>query len=439
MMLFYIGAAVLLVLAVLFVFWSFFVSRKNVNGAVSSADIRELTNVSLYRDHLADIDQSLHSAAITQAQYDQLKTELERNLLEDSQSSVMDVAPAVSTTKTVSILVLVVIVLFATAGYLYTQLGAYDAWQVKAALDKRTALEEQYFTTGDTDLAPLVVAAGRDLAKKLEVVIQQQPDNLQMHALLARTAMGLGDYDVAIQHFQAILIQEPTLSQIMAELAQAMFLKADNTVTPVAQSLVDETLSVDPENTVALGLAGIAAFQAEKYQAAIEHWRKAITLQAPQSQNSIALQRGIATAQERLGIDPATAVAEASIDSRPEPANTVVNPSITVSVSLAEGVEVEPDATVFVYARAWKGAKVPLSITRLQASELPITLTLTNAMSMAPSMNLNTAKAVELIARVSKSGTPVPQAGDWQVTLGPVEITENNTQPYTLMIADKVL
>lgn len=439
MMLFYVGAALLLVLAALFVFWPFLMSRKAISGEASSVEVREQTNVSLYRDHMEDIGQSLDSGAITQAQYDQLKTELERNLLEDSQASVMDTVPAVSTSTNISMLVAIAIALFLAAGYLYMQLGAYDAWQVKGALDKRTALEEQYFATGDTDLAPQVVASGRDLVKKLEKVVQQQPDNLQMHALLARTAMGLGDFDLAIEHFQTILIKEPTLSQIMAELAQAIFLKADNTVTPIAQSLVDKVLSLDPENTVALGLAGIANFQAENYQAAIAEWRKAIALQAPQSQNVIALQRGIAAAQERLGIDPATAVVDAPTDNRPVPANTIVNPSITVSVVLAEGVEVDPDATVFVYARAWQGAKVPLSITRLQASELPTTLTLTNAMSMAPTMDLNSVNAVELIARVSKSGTPVPQAGDWQVTLGPVEIIENNTQPYTLMIADKVL
>lgn len=438
MMVFYIGAAMLLILAVIFIFWPFLNIGKKT---ATAADLRELTNVSLYRDHLSDIDQSLQTGAITQEQYEQLKTELERNLLEDSQASVMDAAPVTSKAKSASVLVGIVVALCVASAYIYTQLGAYGSWQVKNALDTRTALEEQYFATRDADLVPQITAAGRDLAEKLTRVIDQHPDNLQMHALLARTAVGLEDFDLAIKHFQLILVQEPELSQIMAELAQAMFLKANNIVPPMAQSLVEDALALDAENTVALSLAGIAAFQSESYEQAIVHWRKAIALQNPQSQNTIALQRGIVAAQQRLGIDPTTATVdvEAPADNTPAFANTVKNPSITVTVTLADNVDVEPETTVFIYARAWEGAKVPLSIARLQVSQLPTTLTLTNAMSMAPAMNLNTVKAVELVARVSKAGTPVPQAGDWQATLGPVEIIENNTQPYTLMIADKVL
>jgi cytochrome c-type biogenesis protein CcmH len=305
------------------------------------------------------------------------------------------------------------------------------------------------------------------------------PVDLQMRALLARTAMGLGDYGLAIEHFQGILLQESQLSpialdpkelnqrglsQIMAELAQALFLQADNRIVPIVQSLIDQTLKLEPTNTIALGLAGIGAFQSEKFQQAINFWQQAIVIQGPNSPNSIALQRGITAAQQSVSVETTAAVTP-GVQSSTQPATqkqqqadsvsganvsganvsetnvsepSISGPSVRVSVSLAKEVKVAPETTVFIYARAWQGAKIPLSIARIQASQLPMTLTLTNAMSMAPNMNLTSASQLELVARVSASGAPVPQSGDWQATLGPIETSANNAQPYPLLISEQI-
>ena len=439
MMAFYIGVVVLFVLALLFILWPYIRCHAE---QPSSADLRQSTNVLLYRDHMADIEESLATNAITQAQYEELKLELERNLLEDSRVSEAETEPPVSSRKNIMVFGGVIAALLVASVYLYSQLGAYEAWQVKAALDNRSELERQYLSTGDTALESELTASAKQVAEKLAAAVARKPNDLQMRALLGRTAMSSGDYTLAIEQFQAILEREPELSQIMAELAQAMFLVAGNKVEPEAKLLVGQALALEPNNTVALGLSGIASFQAEQYENAISTWRQAIRLQNPNSANAVALLRGIEAAQQRLGIDPEAVAAEPQPQQQPQQparANSVVNPTVTVEVVLADNVEASPETKVFVYARAWQGAKVPLSIARLRVADLPATITLNNAMSMTPAMNLNSAKAVELVARVSHQGTPVPQAGDWQATLGPVEITANNTQPYTLYIADEVL
>lgn len=446
MTLFYVGSGLLVILALIFMLWPI-ISRHfshSANHTRSNEDVRDSTNVSLYHDHLSDINKSLSSGVISQEQYDELKVELERNLLEDSQSSMLDTPVGEPTKGKSAYIFLAIIVLITAAGVIYSQIGAYDSWQIKIAIDKRTELQRQYFASGDADLKYQVTETNRDLVAKLTGYVERFPENMQMRVLLARTAVSLENYSLAIEHFQAVLVQDPELSQVMSELAQAVFLKANNRVIPVVSALVEQTLKRDPNNTVALGIAGIGAFQSEKYQQAITFWKQAVALQGPSSPNSIALQRGIRTAQERLGIQPeqidSKSVPENAVQSNGAQSNKAAsNPTLTVSVLLADGIDVDPETTVFIYARAWQGAKMPLSIARLQVSQLPTTLTLTNAMSMAPGMNLNSATQVELVARVSASGTPVPQAGDWQATLGPVEVTANNTQPYTLMIADKVL
>ena len=99
-------------------------------------------------------------------------------------------------------------------------------------------------------------------------------------------------------------------------------------------------------------------------------------------------------------------------------------PSIEVSVSLGSNTQVSPGDTVFVYARAWQGPKMPLAIAKFPVSELPKTVRLDKSMSMAPGMDLTTAPQLEVVARVSKSGSPMAAPGDWQAAQGPLTLPD---------------
>lgn len=454
----YVGVAVLLTLALVIIVWPLISGRKaTVDTLSADSHMREATNRVLYQDHLKDLQLSLSTGNITQEQYDELTAELDKNLIEDSvQSSSQSISEKTMRMNNASkrpaiFLVALFAILLVMVFIIYSKLGSYNALGVQASLEQRNVLEEQYINSADAKeqliLEARLTESNQQLIAQLQTTINRDPDDVQMRALLARTAMGMADYDLAIAQFQGILVVEPEVSQIMAELAQALFLKANNRVTPMVQSFVDATLEREPNNTIALGLAGIGAYQSEQYAKAIELWQKAIVIQGANSPNSIALERGIVAAQQRLGVN--------AVEDATESANEVVNdenePRITVSVSLSSDIDVPPTTTVFIYARAWQSAKVPLSIARLQVSDLPVTLTLTNAMSMAPSMNLSTAESIELVARVSASGTPVPQSGDWQITQGPIEVNDlvsessenssaNTVSPivYSLLISQQI-
>ncbi len=465
MTVFFIGVILFLLLAFVCVLYPVLLGKKRAgnsqsappNGEDAVRSARESTNIALYRDHLADLDESLSAGNITQEQYDELKIELERNLLEDSDDhddkereglsgSVLSKESG-DVRKAVSILSVSFIALVVCVGGIYSYLGSHKSWVVKSILDQRTELEQQYISTNDPQeqqrLESQVQAVNQQLIAQLSAYVQDSPEDLQMRAVLARTGMTVGNYGLAVAQFRAILEYDPELTQIMAELAQAVFLQADNRVVPIVQRLADSVLEKDPNNTIALGLSGIGAFQSEKYEQAIDFWQKAIQLQGPNSPNSIALQRGISAAQQRLAATTEEPSQQAQIVASDAVMDEPREPSITVSVSLGEAVDAAPNTTVFIYARAWQGSKAPLSIARLQVQDLPTTLTLTNAMSMAPSMNLSTASEVELVARISGSGTPVPQSGDWQVTLGPIatakeSVTQTQNSAYSLLIEEQI-
>jgi cytochrome c-type biogenesis protein CcmH len=92
----------------------------------------------------------------------------------------------------------------------------------------------------------------------------------------------------------------------------------------------------------------------------------------------------------------------------------------TVRIAPDLKAKVSPDDTVFVFARAAQGPPMPLAVKRVKARELPLEFALDDSMAMAPGMQLSGFPRVIVGARVSKSGSATPQAGDLQGASAPV-------------------
>ena len=129
---------------------------------------------------------------------------------------------------------------------------------------------------------------------------------------------------------------------------------------------------------------------------------------------------------------------DALAQSEAEPVAAVSSAAITVQVSLAPELIKSAAATdtVFVYAQALSGPKMPLAIVRKLVSDLPITVSLNDTMAMMPTMKLSNFSEVKLLARVSKSGNAMSQAGDLIGAINQVLLTDKNTQH--IMISDVV-
>jgi cytochrome c-type biogenesis protein CcmH len=69
-------------------------------------------------------------------------------------------------------------------------------------------------------------------------------------------------------------------------------------------------------------------------------------------------------------------------------------------------------ATLFIYAKQPNAPGPPLAVLRVRAEHWPVTFTLNDANAMVPGRNLSNAKAVQIEARISKSGDALPQSGD---------------------------
>ncbi|MBK9607817.1 MAG: c-type cytochrome biogenesis protein CcmI [Betaproteobacteria bacterium] len=88
--------------------------------------------------------------------------------------------------------------------------------------------------------------------------------------------------------------------------------------------------------------------------------------------------------------------------------------AITGVVRLAPALAAKaaPDDTLFVFARAAEGSRMPLAILRLKASELPKQFRLDDTLGMTGGPALSATPQVRIEARVSKSGEATPRPGD---------------------------
>ena len=95
-----------------------------------------------------------------------------------------------------------------------------------------------------------------------------------------------------------------------------------------------------------------------------------------------------------------------------------VSGKVTLAPALKD--KAAPGDTVFIFARAAAGPRMPLAILRKKVSDLPAAFTLDDSTAMSPATRLSGTPQVVIGARISKSGNAMPQSGDLQGVSKPV-------------------
>jgi cytochrome c-type biogenesis protein CcmH len=409
MMSLWVGVALLSVAALGFVFWPLVRFGRQRDGQPSEVIAERLDeNVRLFREHIAELNAQLVAGRIDQPHFEQLRLEQERALLEDE----ADIRAAQQTRtlaagfKTLGVIALLVVTV---SWGLYQYLGSSADVEIRQAQELKQKLDNEDYLAGRNPDP----ARARELVQLIEARLADNPDQLQYWFFLARTQMDLNDFGQAVNAYQQVLERDSGSAMVMAELAQAMFLRDGNNMSPAVSDLVAKVLALEPDNTMALGLAGIDAFGKKDYIGAIKYWEHTVKLTGQESAGSQALMAGIERAATLYFAEGGT---EESL------AAARAGRQLVITVSMADNVEATPDQIVFVYARAWQGAKMPLAIARAKVSELPKRVLLTEAMAMTPAMSLGSVDNVEVVARISQSGAATAEVGDWQGSLGPLDM-----------------
>jgi cytochrome c-type biogenesis protein CcmH len=416
----WVSIALLLAIAAFFVLWPL---RHREQGP-SKDDLKAYseTNIELYRVHLAELEEARDAGRLSEEEFQDLKLEQERALLEDEEHlrkakqtwTLSQVGPKFLGAICAAVLIASVV--------LYQQLGSSQDVRLLKMQHEKARLD---WSDMQAQRRPDPQRA-KELIEAMEARLEQRPSNLQYRFLVGSYSMSIGDYDRAIDAFEKVVAVDPNSPRVLAELAQALFLRDDNQMTPRIAGLAESALALDPQETTALGLAGINAFNQGDFQQAINFWQRAIDVMDPRAPSSQSLQVGIDRAKQELAGEGRSTTGSPLDDE-------ATQASISIRVSLADNAEVGPEQWIFVYARAWQGSPMPLAITRIQASDLPVTIVLDDTMAMTTSTALTDAEQVELVARASQTSTAAPKPGDWEGRVGPVKpLSANETVDLTI-------
>lgn len=399
-MLFWQGFLILSIVAALFILWPTIVVHIKKRKHELMLQGRNEVNEVVYSDQLSELEATHGRGEIEASELAELKEDLEKtHIYESAQIPELD-RPIIANWRSRVPVIGLALAVPVLSLLMYFQIGAKPDWDI---YQKRLEFIK------NPQQAALI---GADLVKSLQNRLESRPENSHNWYLLGLTATEIGNHEEAVRAFRKLNELEPNSPFVLAELAQAHFRWA-GTITPEVRMYIQRTLALQSDMTSILGLAGIDAFQNAQYADAIDYWTRAISKMNPQSDEYQVLNSGIQQAKSALKEAGPAQTAETSQES-------AAPKSVRVQVALAEGIDVDPESIVFIYARAWQGARIPLAIQRLNVSELPKTIKLDESMAMDPNRSLATAPQVEIVARISKSGNAVAQPGDWQGAIGPV-------------------
>ncbi len=387
---FWYFAAALLILAALFILiplWKFSQSGD------SSRARRERTNLLIFKERIAELEADLAAGNLEQENFDALQHELERSLLSDVDSQSATSAESVqqdgnwrSASRLVPLVLLLIIVPMSI--YLYRTWGYQD----------ELALAQLYERTRDSVDDP---QEARDLVFALGEIIETDRENGWAWYFMAQNLVNLAQFPEAAMALERAgdYIEEPQdRVVVLSQYAFLEYMLAEQQLTEKVQQIIDQTQRLDPNQLLILQILGMDAEQRADYQSAITYWRRMLQL-TPPGQEAQLLQGMIANAQQQM----------AATDGQ----DAVDGPRIDVEVSIAPGLDLDPNTRVFVSALELNGRGQPLAAEVLTVGDLPTTVSLDNSDAVGP-FNISSAEMIYIVATASSSGSANVQAGDYQ-------------------------
>lgn len=373
---------------------------------------RTVANIDILRDQLAEIDRDLAAGTLSQSQYDQAREEVERRVLEDAVPAGVAVAPGQGSRWTAVALAVVIPI---AAGLLYLQLGNLNAFAPPSS-EPRHALSEQQI---------------EGLVAKLEARLRDRPDP-EGYLILARSYMAMQRYPLAVAAYERAgdaVMQDP---DVLADYADASAAAAGGVIAGKPLELVMRALALDPNHLKALALAGTEAFNRQDFKTAIAYWERMQSVVPADSQYGQTIAASLAEARKLGGIGGATAQAAAPSGEAATGGGRVTG---IVTLDPAVAAKANPDDTVFIFARAAEGPRMPLAILKRQVKDLPAQFSLDDSQAMTPTMKLSSFPQVIVGARISRTANATPQSGDLEGLSGTIKVGATDVA----VVIDKVL
>ena len=368
-------------------------------------------------EQLAALDAELAAGRIDTAQHALSRSEVQRRMLDESRND--DRPPDAGGSRKTLAFIGAAVPLFAFALYMLLGNPAAMTAQVGSGGGGSAGAE----VTPEAMNAMLT-----SLEQRLDKPSANLASDLQGWTLLARSYASLQRFPDASRAYARAIALAPTNAQLLTDHADVLAMLQGQSLQGEPDRLIAKALQIEPRNLKALALAGSSAFERKDFAAARGYWQQARALAPADSEFAAGLDRSLS---EVASLSPPGPVAQAQAQAASAPlAAPTDGARISGRVSLAPALaaRVAPTDTVFIFARAANGPRMPLAILKRTVAELPIAFTLDDAMAMSPEMKLSKFASVVVGARISRTGNAMPQAGDLRGESAPTGTRANDLQ-----------
>ena len=244
--------------------------------------------------------------------------------------------------------------------------------------------------------------------------MKSRPDDAEGWTMLARSYAVLGRFAESLPAYRRASELQPRDAGLLADYADASAASHGTLANPETAQLLERALAIDPQQPKALALAGTLAYDRGDFAGAVAHWQKIADALPPGSPMAQQVQAGIAEARQRAagpGASGAAGLGTAALAAARPPRrhggmrsavggrrarrrlrreHSAVSGTVTLAPALAASAA--PGDTVFVFARASEGARMPLAILRARVAEQRLSFTLDDSSAMSPAARLSGAE-----------------------------------------------
>jgi len=324
--------------------------------------------------------------------------------------------------KKLSAILIAISVPLAAVG-IYSQLGDFNAATIgqpsmQAQASAPANMGQQNVQPGGqpADAQKPPEMSMEEAAAGLEKRLLEEPDNAEGWYMLGRTYMVLKKYHKAKAAYEKTLDIVGEDAEILLRYVDALAMTEGGKLSGAAKPVLDKVIRMLPESTMALWLAGTAESQTGNYKQALTYWYKLMPLLNGSGKDQTELSRLIGSAESHFTAQQLTELKKdlAVVDTKP--AQTPVASSVTAGAAPGSAdkpaggaaikvlVDLDPSLkskvsgsdTLFIFAKALQGPPMPLAALKKTVADLPLSVTLNDAMAMMPQMKLSNFEDVKI-------------------------------------------
>ena len=407
---FWLATLAMLLIAIVFVVVPWFSYQQKVTKSGQTSDWFHSREQELHKEHLAgkyteqEYQEAVQELKVT-AKDELLIAKKSKELAPESQQHTLTHSRWYLLAASVVLVVLV-------AGF-YLNKGLYkqvEDWQ--QTLLKMPELSQKVIQNLDSQVSEQEL---KEFALGLRTKLASQEDHIGW-MLLGRVLKSLQDIEGAIAAFEKSYNMEQNNVSNTVSYAQALQMKGEEFELKRSVQLLQQALTLKPDNELAIILFGEGNLSLERYEIAKQGFDFALQVLQKDDPRIGAIQQRLAFIDQQLN----------------GKAQNAVNVQVDIAPELID--KMSGFSHLFVFAKTQQ-MPMPIAVKKLSIGQMPMRVSLSDSDIMIAGQKLSDYKTVSIFARLSVDDNAPFEAGDWQGHQSNIDTT--NSEVVNTIIINK--